>query len=210
MLQGALAAFTGAGSPGCTPDRLPDYQNIVATHSRFLSGTTALLYSNLQRTLGAVEDEKGNAWAVSTRLNYTGPSAFPRIWASYDRGFLTPLRNSSLWIRSSAGRAFGNSADPFSNFYFGGFGNNWVDKGDFSRYREYYSFPGTRINAIGGRDFAKTMLEWNLPPVRFRAAGGTALYFNWARLSLFSGALAANREGYADAGAQLDLHFPRA
>ena len=49
----------------------------------------------------------------------------------------------------TAGRAFGNESDPFANFYFGAFGNNWIDKGEISRYREYYSFPGVQINQIG-------------------------------------------------------------
>lgn len=202
----SLAGYSGL-------DRLPDYQNVVASHPRFVRGAAALEYSNLQRTLGAVEDEKGSSWSLHARAAYTGSDAFPNLWATYDRGFLTPFRNSSLWVRSSAGRAFGNSSDPFANYYFGGFGNNWVDKGDFSRYRAWYSFPGVRLNAIGAHDFVKTMVEWNLPPVRFRAAGGTRLYFNWARLSLFSGVLGANpgsaaqRAGYLDAGAQLNLRL---
>jgi hypothetical protein len=144
------------------------------------------------------------------------------IWAGYDRGFLMPLRNSSLWIRSSAGRAFGPEADSFASLYFGAFGNNWIDKArpvaaseptDFSRYRGYFSFPGVPINAIGARDFLKATVEWVLPPVRLRSAGWTGVYFNWVRLALFSGVLQTNlsdstaRAAYSDAGAQLDLRL---
>jgi len=63
------------------------------------------------------------------------------------------------------------------------------------------------------RDFAKSIIEWDLPPVRFRSAGTTALYFNWARLALFSGVLGTNLTGagsravYTDAGAQLDFRL---
>jgi len=84
---------------------------------------------------------------------------------------------------------------------------------DFSRYRGYYSFPGTEINAIGGRDFAKSMVEWDLPPLRFRSAGWTGVYLNWVRLALFGGALGTNlgnsalRTNHTDAGAQLDLRL---
>lgn len=205
-LKVSLAGYAGL-------DRLPDYQNIVASHPRYLSGTTRLHYSHLLKTIGAIEEEKGSAWDLNARLNYTAPGMFPMVWADYDRGFLTPFRNSSVWVRSSAGKAFGNSGDPFASFYFGGFGNNWVDKANFSRYREFYSFPGTELNALGGRDFAKSMIEWDLPPVRFRSAGTTALYFNWARLALFSGVLGTNltdsasRAVYTDAGAQLDFRL---
>ena len=212
--------FTLAGYSGL--DRLPEFQNIAASHPRYLSGTIKLSSSGLLKTLGAVEDEKGSAWNVNARLNYTAPGMFPSIWAGYDRGFLMPWRNSSLWIRSSAGRAFGPGGDSFASFYFGGFGNNWIDKErqvaaairpDFSRYRGYFSFPGAPIDAIGGRDYAKSMVEWDLPPVRFRSAGWTAVYFNWVRLVLFSGVLGTNlgnsasRAGYTDAGAQLDFRL---
>lgn len=193
-------------------DRLPDYQNVIASHTRFVNGTTTLAYSNLQKSLGAIEDESGVKWNVNAQLNDTFPKLFPLVWGGYDRGFLLPLRNSSLWIRSSAGRAWGNQSDPFANFYFGAFGNNWIDKGEISRYREYYSFPGVHIDQIGAQSFVKSLAEWDLTPLHFRNLGSTKLYCNWARLALFTGGLAANpgtdqQSGYADAGGQIDLRM---
>jgi hypothetical protein len=202
-LKFGLAGYAGL-------DRLPDYQNIVASHTQFASARASLEYSGLEKSLGAIEDERGSAWRISSRLDQTFPKTFGNVWAEYDRGFLTPLRNSSIWIRSSTGKAFGEAADPFANFYFGAFGNNWVDKGDFSRYREYYSFPGAHLNQLAANSFVKSIAEWDLPPLRFRDLGTTAFYFNWARLALFSGALAANLDrprGYVDVGAQVDLRF---
>ena len=55
------------------------------------------------------------------------------------------------------------------------------------------------------------MTEWNLPPVHFRRAGSSALYVNWARLTLFSSGLVTNlasassRGAFGDVGAQLDF-----
>lgn len=200
-----LAGYSGL-------DRLPEYQNVTASHTRFVSGTGELGYSDLQRSLGAIEDESGAQWKVSAQASDTFPKIFPRVWGEYTRGFLLPLRNSSFWIRSSAGRAFGNASDPFANFYFGAFGNNWVDKGDFSRYREYYSFPGVAIDQIGAKSFAKSLAEWDLPPVHFRDLGSTKLYCNWGRLALFTGALGTNPDGdrlrgYVDGGGQVDLRL---
>jgi hypothetical protein len=202
-LKMTLAGYSGL-------DRLPDYQNVVASHTQFIRGTASLEYTNLEKSLGAIENERGVTWNVSARADETFPKTFPRLWAKYDRGFLMPLRNSSLWIRSSAGKAFGDSNDSFANFYFGAFGNNWVDKRDFSRYREYYSFPGAHLNEIGANNFVKSMAEWDLPPIRFRSLGNTAFYCNWARVALFSGALAANLDharAYVDAGAQIDFRL---
>jgi hypothetical protein len=200
-----LAGYSGV-------DRLPDYQNVTASHTRFVRGAGALAYSDLQRSLGAIEDESGVQWNVNAQMDATFPKLFPRVWGEYSRGFLLPLRNSSLWIRSSAGGAFGDENDPFANFYFGAFGNNWVDKGDFSRYREYYSFPGVHIDQIGANSFVKSLAEWDLTPLHFRNLGSTKLYCNWARLALFTGGLAANpasdqRSGYGDAGAQIDVRM---
>jgi hypothetical protein len=200
-----LAGYSGL-------DRLPDYQNVIASHTQFVGATAELAYSNLQQSLGAIEDESGVKWKVSGEIDDTFPKIFPHVWGEYTRGFLLPLRNSSLWIRSSAGKAYGNASDPFATFYFGAFGNNWIDKGDFSRYREYYSFPGVQIDEIGANSFAKSLAEWDLTPLHFRDLGSTKVYCNWARLALFTGVLGANpasdqRSGYVDGGAQVDFRL---
>jgi hypothetical protein len=192
-------------------DRLPDYQNVVATYRSLFTGQLGLKYSFLDKSQGAIDDEKGTEWSLYSRLNYAGSKASPLLWANYARGTLLPLRNSSVWLRASAGKGFGDSASPFANFYFGAFGNNWVDHGSISRYREFYSFPGVALNQIGATSFGKITGEWNLPPVKFRRAGSTWLYANWARLSLFSSGLFTNfgtpaiRQYGVDLGTQLDL-----
>ncbi|HEV2462577.1 MAG TPA: hypothetical protein VGT04_02135 [Acidobacteriaceae bacterium] len=204
-LTTTLAGYSGL-------DRLPGYQNVNATHTQFVRGAAELFYSDLEKSLGAIEDENGVQWKVSAQADDTFPKMFPRVWGEYTRGFLLPIRNSSFWIRPSAGWASGNPSDPFTDFYFGAFGNNWIDKGDFSRYREYDSFPGVHIDQIGAKAFAKTLGEWDLPPLRFRDLGSTKLYCNWARLALFSGALGTNPagdelRGYVDEGGQIDFRL---
>lgn len=194
-------------------ERLPDYQNVSTTVSRFFTGKVALKYSFVEKSLGAVDDEKGTRWQLALRGNVAAGRTLPRMYGNYDRGFLTPLRNSPVWIRSAAGYSVGGRNDPFANFYFGGFGNNWVDHQDVSRYREYYSFPGLKLNEVGARTFAKTMVEWNLPPMRFRRLGTTYLYCNWVRLTLFSSGLlteparVSSRALYGNGGAQLDFRI---
>jgi hypothetical protein len=100
-----------------------------------------------------------------------------------------------------------------SNFYFGGFGNNYVDYRDPKRYREYLSFPGAEINEIGGRNFVKGTAEWNLPPVRFSRAGSPGFYASWIRPAVFVSGLSTNlddgsaRRKAASIGTQLDLRL---
>jgi hypothetical protein len=205
------ASWNIAGFAGL--DRLPDAQNVAINYRRFLTGRVGLKYEAKERALGAVDEEKGVGWTVYARTTYTGPKAFPRVYGTYDRGFMLPLRNSSVWFRTAGGKAIGNPNDPFANFYFGGFGNNWIDHQEISRYRQYYAFPGVELNAIGATNFGKAMVEWNAPPLRFKRLGTPSAYVNWARLSLFSTGLftnlasGANRGAYGNLGAQLDFRI---
>ena len=192
-------------------DRLPEYQNVATSVRDLFEANVALKYSNLARSQGAVDDEKGSTFGLYSRLYFSG-SAFPRVWGNYDRGFLLP-RNSSFWIRSSAGKSLGDFNSPFASFYFGAYGNNYVDHGTISRYRDYYSFPGVGIDALGGRSFGKLLGEYNLPPLRFRRFGATWGYVNWARLTLFSSGLVTNftsdptRGEFVNLGTQLDFRL---
>jgi len=124
-----------------------------------------------------------------------------------------PISHSSIWVRSAAGFSPQSPDEPFANFFFGGFGNNYVDHQNEKRYREYYSFPGTELNAIGGRNFVRSLVEWNLPPVRFSHAGTPGAYMSWIRPAVFVGGLVTNldqdlaQRKLLTAGGQLDFRF---
>ncbi len=100
---------------------------------------------------------------------------FPKVLATFDFGFMLPWKHSSAWLYTSAGTGTGDAADSLRDFYFGAFGNNYVDDRAVKRYREYDSFPGFDIDAIGARSFVKSVAEWNLPPVRFADVGSPGL-----------------------------------
>jgi hypothetical protein len=57
------------------------------------------------------------------------------------------------------------------------------------------------------------MLEWNLPPVRFRRVGTPGFFLSWARPALFVTALSTNlddselRRDVSSAGIQIDFRF---
>ena len=118
---------------------------------------------------------------------------------------------SSLWLRSSLGYSWGDPENTLSNYYFGGFGNNWVDYKDVRRFREHYSFPGIEINELEGNNFGKLLLEWDLPPLRFKRAGIPDLYCTWASAAIFGSAITTNiddsaiRQELYNIGAQIDF-----
>lgn len=194
-------------------ETLPDFQNVVATFDKLLSINLKLNYQYQQSSLGAVDYDKGLKWQIITHNNFVNKKNFPRIYTNFDYGIPLPINYTSIWVRTSVGYSFGDRDDPFANFFFGGFGNNWADYLSIKRYREYYSFPGVELNAIGAKNYGKVILEWNLPPIRFRRFGFPALYFNWTRISVFSMGIRTNfdrKEGsrtLINLGGQLDFRL---
>jgi hypothetical protein len=194
-------------------DQLPEYQNIAVNVDTLLTGSANLSYTDVRSSLGSVDDEKGRRWSVELREDYANQAGFTKAYGTYDEGFALPLGHSSVWIRSAAGVSPQDPAQPFANFYFGGFGNNYVDIRDEKQYREYYGFPGMDLNAVGGRNFAKSMIEWNAPPLRFRRVGSPGFYVSWMRPAVFVGGLVTNlddstvRRTTKDVGAQLDFRL---
>jgi hypothetical protein len=194
-------------------ERLPDYQNVASSFEQYVTLRGRLEYLDLRRSLGAVENEEGWLGRVAS-VNNVIPGAFiPLLAANLDYGFLLPIDHSSLWLRSSAGHSFGKRTEPFANFYFGGFRNNYVDWQDEHRYRESLSFPGLPIDAIEARNYAKGTVEWTLPPFRFRRLGIPSFYCTWGRFALFCQGLLADplsqefERVYGSVGGQIDFRF---
>ncbi len=194
-------------------DRLPQYQNIAVIVDHLFTMDATLAYHDIRNSLGSVDDETGVRWEVDGQGYYVDGKFIAQVRAGYDRGFALPVGHSSVWFRESGGFSPTDRSEPFANFFFGGFGNNYVDHGDEKRYRDYYSFPGVDLNEIGGRNFLKSTVEWNLPPWRFRRAGTPGFYVTWMRPALFVTGLATDLDDAAvrrkaiDAGGQLDFRF---
>jgi hypothetical protein len=193
-------------------ERVPDYQNVAANYTELLTARVALSYKNLRFSLGAVDYEKGITWSVAALGNRVRGDVFGQLRGHLDLG--VPLfAHSSIWLRSAGGWSPGPRDEPFANFFLGAFGNNWVDHLEVKRYREWYAFPGIEINEVGGTNFTRVMLDWNLPPLRFRRAGKPAFHASWMRMSLFTSGLLTNldlageRSELVNAGAQLDMRL---
>lgn len=204
-------------------ERLVDAQNIATSSDKVISTTITLDYSNITGSLGAVEYERGHSWDVSVDGTYTNGDFFPNFVANLSFGLPMPLHHSSLWFRNSMGYSPGRRTEPSANFYFGGFGNNWIDSGSSKRYREYYAFPGIDLEGqadVFGTNFARSVMDWNLPPLRFRRLGIPSFYMTSARASIFATALVTNFDEYfedladrgqrnkiANLGSQVDFRF---
>ena len=203
-LQGAVAGNL---------DQLPQYQNVAVKVDRLYSAEAELSYSDVRSSLGHVDDEKGQLWSAVFQADHVNGSVFTRLFANYDKGWALPQGHSSVWIRSAAGLSPQRAGEPFTNFYFGGFGNNRVDRGEIKRFRDYVAFPGAPLNDIAGRNFVRPLVEWELPPVRFSGAGTPGFHLSFIRPSVFVGGLLTNldragiRRSAVTAGGQIDFRF---
>ncbi|RKZ14248.1 hypothetical protein DRQ53_11955 [bacterium] len=193
-------------------ERVPDYQNVSASFSELLTGSVRLNFKNLRFSLGAVDYEKGVKSFLQLADNHVNGRSFVTLLGSMQLG-LPLYRHSSVWIRGYGGVAPPDRDEPFSNFFFGGFGNNYVDDGSIKRYRQWYAMPGFELNEVGGTNFLKLMGDLNLPPWRFRRGGRPSFYASWLRASVFATALATNvdtadlRTESANVGGQIDLRM---
>ncbi len=195
---------------------LPGFQNVLSPTSTLFTSDFGLISVDTRRSPGAVDAETGTTWSLKAHT-YAAPGEFtPSISATFDVGFPLPLDHSSIWLRTGAAVSAGTRDSPLSNFYLGGFGNNYVDSGangSVQRYRELLSMPGFEIDALQGKSVAKAMLEWCIPPVRFERLGSPGFYVSWARPELFATVLetdfnnAAFRQQAYDVGGQLDFQL---
>jgi len=194
-------------------DTLPAAQNVQSGFDRLTEGGLGLRYTDVRRSLGAVDDEKGLMWSALAGFHHVSGETAADLRGTFDYGWDLPQGNSSLWLRTAAGYMDGNRDVPSSNFYLGSFGNNYVDGRAIKRYRDWDSFPGFGINEISGQSFVRPMVEWNIAPYVFESVGTPALHLAWLRPAVFASALwtdvenSSRRKNYANVGAQVDLRF---
>ncbi len=201
-----LAYYTGL-------DTLPGNQNVPTFfYEDILHGQLELNYSHTRQSMGAVDHEKGWRWDVVASADHANSDTIPKLRAGLDFGFALPWKHSSIWFYNSGGIADGDRLNTLTNYYFGGFGNNYVDDGEVKRYRMFYSMPGFEIDAISARNFVKSVAEWNLPPIRFESLGTPGFFLSWIRPAIFVAGLIADpgedfERTFTSAGIQFDLHF---
>ena len=194
-------------------DRLPHYQNVVVEVDKMFAYEAVLKGQYIRSSLGRVDDEKGTKWSVSLDGSRAAGAWNTRWQGSFDAGLPLSLPHSSIWLRTAAGVSPGAREDPFANFFFGGFGNNYVDHRDEKRYRMPWAFPGLELNELGGRSYLRSMLELNLPPWRFRRIGTPGFYATWMRPALFASVLTTEpgsgdfQRVVTNAGAQVDFQL---
>ena len=193
-------------------DTLPGAQNIQSNDHNIANGRVGFNYTDIDQSLGAVDYEEGYRANAMLIGNYAQNEFFPQLHGGFDFGFALPWSHASLWLYNAAGTSAGDSHNALDYFYFGAFGNNFVDDREIKRYRDYDSFPGFDIDQISAQNFLKSTMEFNLPPLRFADVGTPAFYLGSLRSALFAGILATDPASsvgrtFGDIGFQLDWNF---
>ncbi len=193
-------------------DTLPGAQNVAADDRNMGTVKLGLTYTNVDQSLGAVDYEAGYRANFNLQGDYAHDDAYPKVRVGFDFGFQLPWKHASFWMYNSAGAAGGRPENTLGYFYFGAYGNNFVDAGEIKRYRNFDSFPGFTIDAISARNFAKSVAELNLPPVRFSDVGVPAFFLSSVRSAVFASAMVAQpghgpAKTFENVGFQLDWNF---
>ncbi len=194
-------------------DVLPEAQNVGSAFPRLIIGQAGLYFTDYRRSIGAVDDEKGLGWSIVGKATRVKTATLPQLRSSLDLGFDLPMPNSSVWSRTAVGAARGDNKIAAASFYFGGFGNNYVDGGSIKRYHEHYALPGFGLNEVKTKRFVRQLVELNLPPYVFGSLGTPGFHATWLRQSVFTSALwtdpaqDSQRKKYANLGTQFDVRF---
>lgn len=194
-------------------DALPTAQEIVVDGG-IRSMQVVSAFGSIRKTrksLGGVKDEQGWELGTDNQIGLVGGQLYPFVSVSANGGLLLPvLRNTSLWLRNTAGYNLVDDGSVFSRTYFGGFQRNWVDRGGRSQSESLYNWnamPGAKLDQIAARGFLRSSLELDLQPIRFRNVGFLGFYPTYAQLSPFAGMLLTGMENKTSSYVNCGLSF---
>jgi hypothetical protein len=194
-------------------DTVPGAQNVAAVNDTNIGSLRmALNYTDVSRSLGAVDNERGVLANLAVDGDYSDGGLYPRLRGGFAFGVPIGWAHSSVWLYNAAGASGGDPNNPLGTYYMGSFGNNYIDDGNVKRYRDFDSFPGFQIDEISAREFIKSLGEWNLPPLRFSDVGRPSFFLSSIRPALFGGVMAdyqpvGPEQTLETVGGQADFNF---
>ena len=143
---------------------------VKVTRPDFIVLQSGLTSSNVRRSIGSVDYESGDQWAITGMFFGVEPRSLQTVGgfhAAYDRYFTWGFPHNSLHLKISAGWRHTKANLAIGKFYFGGFGNRYLETVPVKQYRKVFRFPGIPIYNLPTDRFLKIMVEHNLPPLRF-------------------------------------------
>ena len=168
---------------------------------------------NVRKALGSVDNEFGSEWklTVSTLgMSPQKPQLSGGLYGEWGQ-FLTWMRpHNILHVKAAAGYVYGRKNLFLAKYYFGGFGNQYLENKPVKQYRDVFRFPGIPYNSLYGDYFTKIMIEHNLPPLRLSGLKLGQHFLSYIDASWFSQGLMTNGPGanqWVNLGGQVNFVF---
>ncbi len=168
---------------------------------------------NLRRSIGSVDYEAGNefnltviGFGAGSKILHAAGEAYGE-WDNYST-FLFP--HNIFHLKLAAGYVQKNNNLDQAHFFFGGFGNRYVEDSPVKQYRDVLRFPGIPIYSLLSDKFGKLLIEENFPPVRFYNVSIGEQFLNYIDMSIYSENLFTKSDkykNYTDAGGQINFVF---
>ena len=178
-----------SGTSPATSTACPSTRTWRWTSTSSIGRSATLSFTDVRNSLGDVDDEKGTRWSATCAG--AGASTARRARgsaATYDRGLAAAASgHSSVWFRSAAGFSPRDRERAVRELLLRRLRQQLRRPRRREALPRVRGFPGAASNEIGGRNFVKSTIEWNLPPWRFRRAGTPGFYATWLRPAVFVG-----------------------
>ncbi len=143
---------------------------ITVEHPNFIIYESTINSKNTRRSIGSVDIEQGTEFSLALTSMHIDPKnmknagGFHVEWNKYNI-FLKP--HNVFHLQLAGGWRHTGKTGALTNFYFGGFGNQYIDPELAEQYRKVFRFPGVPIYDLTNDEFIKVGFENKLPPCRF-------------------------------------------
>ena len=186
---------------------------IKVSQPDFFTISTNINSKNLRRSIGSVDYESGNEFNItinSFTSNYKNPEIAGEAHIEWDNYSSWIIPHNIFHFKIGAGYNKKNDKLLQAHYFFGGFGNRAVEDIEVKQYRDLFRFPGIPIYSLTTDQFAKILVENNLPPIRIGNLGLGQNYLNYIDMSLYSSALVTKTDRmhpWVDIGGQVNFVF---
>lgn len=163
----------------------------------FIVAQTNYSSTDLRRSIGSSDFESGEKYDFTLRVfgdNPDDPQFAGQLIGEWDNYFNILFPHNTMHIQFASGYHVDNKNLRQARFYFGGFGNRYVENEDVKQYRKVFRFSGIPIYSMEAERFIKIMIENNLPPLRFANLSFSQHFINHIDASIYSQAIIAKSD----------------
>ena len=157
-----------------------------------------------------MDNESGTEWTTTLTALGLSSQIVGGVNADWNWYWTVARPHNVLHLQIAGGYTNAPEDEVLGQFYFGGFGNLFVENKNVKQFRDPFRFPGAPIYSMPAGGFAKVMVEHNLPPIRFPGARVGSHFLSHIDASRFAQGLILDERPSSlgrNLGAQVNLVF---